>query len=110
MDKTCDGCGNEFTAKRSDAKHCSPRCRTGQYRERHGLRRAPARRQPLGDVMFHRIYGVEKKIGSLRRALDDDRLPKYRTALAEQHKYDLDRMIADLEWVKSQLGLTVTKE
>jgi hypothetical protein len=30
--KTCDRCAAEFTAKRSDARFCSPRCRTAAHR------------------------------------------------------------------------------
>lgn len=31
---TCDRCGHEFTAKRSDARLCSPRCRQAETRGR----------------------------------------------------------------------------
>jgi hypothetical protein len=31
---TCEGCGSEFTSKRSDAKTCSPACRQKVYRKR----------------------------------------------------------------------------
>jgi hypothetical protein len=33
-EKTCEVCGREFTAARSDAKSCSPSCRQKAYRQR----------------------------------------------------------------------------
>jgi hypothetical protein len=30
----CEVCGEEFTAKRNDAKTCSPKCRQRAYRQR----------------------------------------------------------------------------
>ena len=32
---TCRVCGQGFTAKRSDARYCSPACRQKAYRDRH---------------------------------------------------------------------------
>ena len=32
--KTCEACGTQFEAKRSDAKTCSPKCRQRAYRQR----------------------------------------------------------------------------
>ena len=34
----CDHCGQSFAAKRSDAKYCSPRCRTAAHRPTHRRR------------------------------------------------------------------------
>jgi hypothetical protein len=33
-DSQCEGCGETFTAARSDARYCSPACRQRSYRER----------------------------------------------------------------------------
>jgi endogenous inhibitor of DNA gyrase (YacG/DUF329 family) len=32
---TCQQCGQGFLAKRSDARFCSPRCRTASHRSQH---------------------------------------------------------------------------
>ena len=32
---TCETCGREFTARRNDARYCSPACRQKAYRDRH---------------------------------------------------------------------------
>lgn len=37
INKTCQYCGKEFTAKRKEAKFCSASCRTKAYRKRHGI-------------------------------------------------------------------------
>jgi hypothetical protein len=33
--RTCDHCGTEFQAKRSNARYCSTRCRVAAHREIH---------------------------------------------------------------------------
>ena len=33
--RPCEQCSKMFSAKRSDAKYCSPRCRTAAHRELH---------------------------------------------------------------------------
>jgi hypothetical protein len=35
MMRTCGVCGRRLTAKRSDARYCSPACRQKAYRDRH---------------------------------------------------------------------------
>jgi hypothetical protein len=34
-DTVCQTCGDEFTPKRADAKHCSPACKQKAYRDKH---------------------------------------------------------------------------
>lgn len=51
--KTCEQCGNYFTAKRADAKFCSGKCRQNNYRERHD--------KPAPD--FYALYLQEKNEG-----------------------------------------------
>jgi len=34
MTSVCETCGREFTARRNDARYCSPACRQNAYRHR----------------------------------------------------------------------------
>jgi hypothetical protein len=54
---TCETCGREFTARRNDARYCSPGCRQKAYRDRH----APvlARRFRLTDELGQYLSAAE---------------------------------------------------
>lgn len=76
MDATCNSCGAVFQATRSDARYCSPRCRTAAYRKAHNISVAPRKRRPLPDQARDLAWELSKLAGRVERLAQDDRLPR----------------------------------
>lgn len=113
MTTTCNGCGNEFTAQRSDARYCSPKCRTAAHRQRTGQARKgpPPKRRPLTDTLRDRLIAAEKAMESLERALDDDRLSKHRQDIADHGgRWTLYHIAQSVERARAQLGVLDMEE
>lgn len=98
---SCAHCGTTFTARRSDARYCSPRCRVAALRER----RQPTqrRRQPLPEQFTHQIVALDKHITSLEkdtatllRLIQDDRLTANRSNISATNSSDIQRAIHTL--------------
>lgn len=98
---SCVHCGTTFTARRSDARYCSPRCRVAALRER----RQPAqrRRQPLPEQFTHQIVALdrhaallEKDAATLLRLIQDDRLTANRSNISATNSSDIQRAIHTL--------------
>jgi predicted nucleic acid-binding Zn ribbon protein len=95
---TCVHCGTTFTARRSDARYCSPRCRVAALRERrHPTQR---RRQPLTEQFTHQIVAIDKHITSLEKdtatllhLIHDDRLTANRSNISATNSSDIQRAI-----------------
>lgn len=73
MRLTCDGCGREFTAARSDARYCSGKCRTDAYRARKNPNAKPVRRRPITDIYTELVWSLERSMSRLERVGRDDR-------------------------------------
>lgn len=73
MTLTCNTCGREFEAQRSDAKYCSTNCRVAAHRKAH----APEhRRRPLPPQIRYAAFDLEKAVTRLERLAEDDRFKK----------------------------------
>lgn len=112
METTCNGCGNTFNAQRSDARYCSPKCRTAAHRQRHGQTRKgpPPKRRPLTDTVPQRFWGIERTLESLERSLNDDRFPRHREDLTNEYRNGLVHMAQHIERMEQQLGLDIAAE
>ena len=104
MELTCNTCDNTFTAKRSDAKYCSPRCRTQASRDRNQPDRPRAKRRPLPDQFFTKIYDLGKTSYALEALADDDRMPRYAKDLGDIHRAQLQSHIERLQKVLEKLN------
>jgi len=53
-EKSCAYCGQKFTARRSDARYCSSRCRSAVYRQRQRVKKlAQEALALLAEMEFH---------------------------------------------------------
>lgn len=92
---TCNGCGKEFTARRADARFCSPRCRTASHRKAKEGKKGP--RWPLPSSVSRRTLELQLMARSLRSLLDDDRWKKYaKTEDAVIRRAQLEGVAADI--------------
>ncbi|WP_448005322.1 hypothetical protein [Agromyces bauzanensis] len=73
MTKTCDICGVEFDAARSDARFCSGKCRTASYRVRRDGEKPKRRRRPITDSYKDKVWDLQKVVNSLDRITSDER-------------------------------------
>lgn len=94
----CSHCGTRFTAKRSDARYCSPRCRVAALRERRHS--TQGRRQPLTEQFTHHTVLLDKHLDSLerdahnlQRLLQDDRMTAHMDHIKAQNGSDIKRAI-----------------
>lgn len=87
MQRSCDVCGAEYTAKREAARYCSTRCRTRASRARKAGTVVPMQRPPRPQPAVE----VGSVLEATRRVLDDaDRAdtPMGRAALALAARID----------------------
>lgn len=112
MDKTCNTCDQAFTAARSDARFCSPKCRTAAHRQRTGQARKgpPPKRRPLADTVSERFWSIDRTLESLERSLNDDRFPRHRDDLTKYYRRGLVHMAEYIERMEQQLGLDIAAE
>lgn len=102
MDLTCDTCGRTFTAKRSDAKTCSPRCRTTAYRVRRDGPKPRVRRAPIQDSIRGAYLDLYRTAGRWERLAKDDRFARaMREDIGSQN--DLLREIARLQKIADSI-------
>lgn len=84
MELKCDTCGRVFTGRR-DARYCSGQCRTGAYRQRHGLAAVkPLRRTPLPESFDRVAWDLLQRSERLARLAEDDRMPRNREVIRTQ--------------------------
>lgn len=103
----CNVCGKDFEATRSDARFCSPRCRTESHRrQKDPSRGAPAHRRALSDDFRKRAMNAYMATEKLERLLDDDRLPRARETLAQSFGPEVRRALASMQRVADALGVT----
>ena len=90
MTLTCNTCGREFEAQRSDAKYCSTNCRVAAHRKAH----APEhRRRPLPPQIRYAAFDLEKAVTRLERLAEDDRFEKSVTVHdVNNMKWTLERL------------------
>lgn len=81
MRTTCNRCGVEFDAARSDARYCSPRCRTAAHRKRLEGAKPVRPRSPLPPRLRAAEWELEKAITRLENLTKDDRFPRNHEAL-----------------------------
>jgi len=97
MGKTCDVCGKQLEAARADARFCSGRCRTLDYRRRHNLVAVtPRRRPPLRDGFRGASLDLDRIVRRWERLVADDRFPRLRPEMAG-YRNDLLRAQAALD-------------
>lgn len=106
MELTCDRCGRAFTAKRSDARFCSGRCRTDAYRDRNAPDRPKRRRRPLTDDMRAAGLDLDRSVARWSRIVNDDRMPRVRKTMGAGHRNRIMSLIRELEEVADQLNVT----
>jgi len=104
MELTCNTCDNTFTAKRSDAKYCSPRCRTQASRDRNQPDRPRAPRRSLPEQFVTKMIELQRVTESLERLSEDDRRERHQEHLRLLHRADLERYIAGLQNVLKKLN------
>lgn len=85
---TCNGCGNEFESKRSDARFCSTRCRVAAHR----------RRESQVDE-FHRFCaGIDDAVSGLHLATYSPHFEKFsdgqRVLMAQKLREAADKIDA----------------
>lgn len=99
---TCNRCGDEFTARRTDARYCSPGCRIAAHREAKQGKKGP--RWPLPSSMSRRTIELQVMAKSLRSLLDDDRWKKYaQTEDAAIRRAQLEAVASDIAKVLDAL-------
>lgn len=76
MEKECNDCGRSFNATRSDARYCSPRCRTAAHRKAHEQVTTPRRRRALTESARFLGYDLSKIADRVQKIADDDRLDR----------------------------------
>lgn len=78
MERSCNVCGAGFTAARSDARYCSPRCRVQAHRARTQPDRPKARRRPITDQAYSAGWELRKAVERIDRIFADGRFEKHR--------------------------------
>src|SRR5699024_10601029 len=99
MEIICNTCGKTFTAKRSDAKYCSPRCRTQASRDRNQPDRPKRPRPALSKQFTSRILELDKVADALADLSLDDRMDRNAPSIGAMHRADLERQIDSLQKV-----------
>lgn len=87
---TCNACGREFEAQRSDAKYCSTNCRVAAHRKAHAPEQ---RRRPLPPQIRNAVYDLELRSRQLENLAEDDRFEKSVTVHdVNNMKWTLERL------------------
>lgn len=98
---TCNRCGREFTARRSDAKLCGPMCRTAAHRE---AKKGPRPKFSLSDRLSNRTRDLLALTDKIEVLTKDERFPawaksKYGPGRRESIRRHVDRLTKTLdEW------------
>lgn len=102
MEVTCNTCGRSFTAKRSDAKYCSGRCRVRALRDRNSPDEPKRPRPPLPPLFRNAVSDLWKSTERLRRLTEDDRFIRNRASMEDQ-KHRIKSQIIELQRICDEL-------
>lgn len=82
MELVCNTCGGAFNAKRSDARYCSPKCRTSAHRAAHNVTTRPRKRRALTESARDLGWDMEKIVRRIERVREDDRFTRNADTIA----------------------------
>lgn len=103
MELTCNTCDNTFTAKRSDAKYCSPRCRTQASRDRNQPDKPKRPRPALPRLFDRRMTELTKVTYALDDLVSDDRMERNAKSIGDMHRAQLQNHIDRLQKVLDKI-------